>query len=407
MTNFNYTIAFGKLPKTPTDILDLYVTIENNGDEDLSVSNHLGVRGREPQFRIKASLGNDGVGSFTVPPGETLRREVVGLRINIARFADEKGSVQEHLSFCGYAGVGTDLDPVFLPADPLPVSVDMSEVNWLSTDYGTRSHFCAVGQDVFYVSADAGTCRLPEIKAADARALTTTCLTYGDSVYLRNHGKSKQPKAPLQGLNDLFYRDADQIWTPYGKAKVDDPESFETIDIEGSPMQNSKNREPNIQPFTRGFYCAYGRDKTAGYFFTENSSTKHAIKLRGCKSPEKLVSLGFGFAKDDAKIYFEGKSFKGPDPATFEVLNAQYRQDKSGIWYGDRHVADIDPATFVLVAAPEDLEMGRIDTTFSSWCKDAAGYLGFGHRKPPRGSYEEKRAKFKERLANRPSQVPF
>jgi uncharacterized protein (TIGR02996 family) len=83
----------------------------------------------------------------------------------------------------------------------------------------------------------------------------------------------------------------------------------------------------------------YARDATRAYYLAYPCADAVATELR---------VLGEGFASTASRVYFEGQSIEGADPATFEVLpRSGYARDRSRVFR--RHLRNVDPDQYELV----------------------------------------------------------
>lgn len=268
------------------------------------------------------------------------------------------------------------------------LTLDGAGIEWVPTDYGAPSLFCVYDGQVMATGNNDINHPLPKADPTDLQAVTRSLLVSKGKIYARSFSSARAPKAPLLGLNGLFYRSGDEIRTNYGPGKIDDPASFEVLDG-GHPSIHSDGVKED------GYRCSYARDKDTAYFFCESTDTKHAIKVRGCKSPETLQSLDGAFAKDDTRVYLEGRHVKGADAASFEVLNGAYGRDKNGIWYLDTLVKDADPDSFEILEDPAQVAYARSSTRYGSqWARDKNQTFNRGRKAREGRGYAEQCAKF-------------
>lgn len=183
----------------------------------------------------------------------------------------------------------------------------------------------------------------------------------------------------FQILNHLFAGNKEIIITRYGNAKIEDPETFKVIDNGLMPSPFSSELD--------GYKCGYAIDKYFAYYFDESTSTQHAIKIKACKKPNSLKSLGFSYSKDDENVYLEGKKIVKAKPETFEILNRNYSTDGKNIFYHQRTVENIDLKSFVILPT-KSYPKSPNKILNSSWGKDKNNYfkMGFTNKK---SKYEE------------------
>jgi|GEM_PF-4897110 len=270
----------------------------------------------------------------------------------------------------------------------LSVPLDTTDVDWLVTDYGGASGFFAYGAEVYAATGHHGNTALENLVPGDVQTLTRNILLGKGRTHFLDFSKKRAPKGLLTGLNAVFYRTEDDVFTNYGRAKVDDPASFEVVDMGHPSLYGSQDTR-------EGYMCSYARDAGAAYFFCESTSTKHAIKLRACKTPGRLESLGQSYARDDKNVYLEGRVIKGADPASFQRISGRHARDKSGIWYLDMPIEGADPDTFEVLDDPIHAPF-EVDRKYgSNWSRDSAHeYDGWMSPKDPERSYAAQCARF-------------
>lgn len=188
------------------------------------------------------------------------------------------------------------------------LTLDNAGIDWVPTDYGALSFFCTFKGEMFAGGSFDMNTPLPKADPNVLQALTFSMLVSKGKLYSSGYSSARAPKAPLLGLNGVFFHSGKEIRTNYGPGKIDDPASFEVLEP-CLPSLYSKGITED------GYQCSYARDKDCAYFFDESKSTKHAIKVRACKSPETLQSLAGAFAKDDTRVFLEGRHIKGTDAA--------------------------------------------------------------------------------------------
>ena len=293
-----------------------------------------------------------------VPDGIALRPEVSYVALAPG---DRHEEVREHslplvefLGQTGHQSISIDLSHRIYTASADPdradyttvtrkvtLSVDLTGVDWLMTHYRRPAQFFSYGGGVYACGSNKGHELLAGLQPGAVKALTRKLLLGGGKLHLLSHSSRRAPKGQLTGLSDVFFRSETEIFTNYGPAKVEDPASFQPVDPGHTSLHGSGGAD--------GDRCGYGRDASAGYFFCESTSGKHAVKLRGCRSPQTLEALGQSYARDEDKVYLEGRSIKGADPASFTRIGTYHARDRSGIWYLDERIEGADPDTFELL----------------------------------------------------------
>lgn len=277
---------------------------------------------------------------------------------------------------------------VFTDWHDVTLTLDSAGIDWIPTDGGAASLFCVYDGQVYACGSYDQNIPLPKADTLDLQAVTRSFLVSGGKIYDRGYSSTRAPKAPLLGLNGVFYRSGDEIRTNYGPGKIDDPASFEVLDA-GLPSLYSDSTSED------GYHCSYARDKDSAYFFCESTSTKHALKIRACKSPETLQSLDGPFAKDAKNVYLEGRKIPKADAASFELINGLYGRDKNGIWYLDTLMDKADPDSFEILDDPGQVGFGRKETKYGSqWARDKNLTFNRGRKAREGRGYAEQCAKF-------------
>jgi len=144
--------------------------------------------------------------------------------------------------------------------------------------------------------------------------------------FLKDHRRVYRKGVLLRGItpegfhcfNPAYIGNRQVIYTPYGDAKVAHPETFEVLD---SGLGRSGHPE------------GYGRDAEFVYFFTCSTDTSHAVRLRGCKNPAAFTLLPWGYAKDDAHVYYDQAIVKQALPDSFAVLGDGYARDERHVFW--------------------------------------------------------------------------
>lgn len=238
---------------------------------------------------------------------------------------------------------------------PLRIEVDLTGIEVLNTSTGEPSCYVRHHGVVYFVwhgSRGHGKAyRTVPVDSDSARVLSNqqACCHYlvDDQHVFRNGCLIKEVKADgFKVFNHVFAGDAHAILTPYGNAKVMQPEHFEPLD-DGDQYNLKKAGLTSCK-------AGYGRDGVHAYWFDSSNSTAHAIIVKACKQAHTFVSLGLGFAKDKDHVYLEGRRIKGADPSTWQMINRLFSRDKKSVYYLTEKVVDADPATFEIIAADDE-----------------------------------------------------
>ncbi len=193
-----------------------------------------------------------------------------------------------------------------------------------------------------------------------------------DRVFLRAKLQRGVNPKNFKLINHLYAGNDEVILTRYGKAKVENPKTFKVLDNGLMPSPLSSEID--------GYKCGYAIDNEVAYYFDESTSTQHAIKIKACKNPSELKSLGFGFAKDDKSVFLEGKKITKAKPDTFKILNRNYSTDGKNIFYHREVLDNADLESFEIL--PTRLYQRSPDPILnSSWAKDKNNFYEIGYMK--------------------------
>ena len=155
--------------------------------------------------------------------------------------------------------------------------------------------------------------------------------------------------------------------TSYGDAKVEEPDSFETLDA----ADNYHLRQPS-----GGYRAGFARDRRFVYFFDESTSTKHAVRLKACKNPGAFVGPQRRIRARRSERLLREQSHQGRRSETWRLLSRSFSRDVKRAYYGVEPLAEVDLASFDVVEDP------RGDEPFESlWARDLHGYFERGVRR--------------------------
>lgn len=198
-------------------------------------------------------------------------------------------------------------------------------------------------------------------------------------VFLRARLQRGVNPKTFQLINHLFAGNEEIILTRYGNAKVEHPKTFKVLDDGLTPSTFSSQ--------IGGYQCGYAIDKEFAYYFDESTSTEHAIRVKACKNPSELQSLGFGFAKDDKNIFLEGRKITKAKPDTFKIINRYYATDGKHIFYRRDVLDNADVASFEIL--PTRVSQRNPDPILNSyWAKDKNHYYDM-HYTREKSDYEK------------------
>ncbi|MEN5202925.1 DKNYY domain-containing protein [Stenotrophomonas sp. TWI700] len=247
-------------------------------------------------------------------------------------------------------------------SNTVTLELDLRDIKILTTASGIASQYLEYQGQVYFISADREGRKQWRLQADATSAKALQGLSKGQC-YLRDHAAVFSDGRALKGLNPetfsilngIFASDGKTVITLYGNAKVTDPQSFVVLD---DGHQDITDNECVIS--------GYARDKANGYWFTNSTSSKHAMVIRACKQPASLESLGNGFARDCDHVYLEGVRIPAADPQTWQRINRLYSRDAKHVFYLTRKL-EADPDTFQALESFDPLES-------SYWGRDRTNY---------------------------------
>ncbi|MFV0472850.1 MAG: DKNYY domain-containing protein [Pikeienuella sp.] len=237
--------------------------------------------------------------------------------------------------------------------------------DWLQTDFSARSCFFRESGQIHFscgLRRDSTICD----DTGAARALSYELLLDGKTLH-HGYSSKRAPKGRLRGVNGVFYRTDDDIWTLHGPAKIEHPSSFEVLD---DGLEHSS-----------GCRSGYARDKEFVYFFDEESETRHATRVRACKDPAAFRRIGPSHFTDGRSVYWRWSKIPGADPDSFQTLGYSYGRDSNSIWIFNLRLEHIDRESFTLIDDPSDiLRYRKRELELSGWARDKFGLIYCGDR---------------------------
>lgn len=235
------------------------------------------------------------------------------------------------------------------------LEVDFRETKRLLAPSGEPSRYIVEGEKLVYIShasrAYESPTRVLKGPVDTARVLDPQYLVAGKAVYCNGRAVRGADASSFRVLNAVYAKDRASIFTPYGDAKVEDPESFEVLDEGDSFIFHDPSRP--------GYRAGFGRDLQAVYFFDESVDTKHAKRVKGAV-PQSFLSLGMAYGTDGHSVYVEHRRLKGADSATFHRISHWFWADRATVFCGGAALAGVRPSEFEVI----DLGGG---SWFSQW----------------------------------------
>lgn len=308
------------------------------------------------------------ISDVSLAPGETWS-ENVPLHIPSACLTRQKNNVLSiGLMIDIWAGASPESFEQKKFYEQCKIQMPTPSLDWLVTDYGAQSRFYRKDGQVFFSAPyqrDTAIC-------ADTKGIRALCpdlLLNGKTIHYGVESKKRTPKGELRGVNGVFYRTDEDIWTLQGPAKIKDPASFEVLDDGGE--------------VSSGHRSGFARDTAHVYHCDEMSDTRHAVPVKGCKEPAAFTLLGPGHFKDSQNVFWTWLKLSGADPNSFEALNYTYGRDNSGIWYMNTRLENVDVQSFKLIHDPN--EHPGFHDDLGGWGQDKQGWIYCGDRVEPEG----------------------
>ena len=252
--------------------------------------------------------------------------------------------------------LGSHSDRVTALSAPVFLEIDLRDISVLPTADGRPSSYVRHRDQIYFVwhgsrgharSHRAVSADLVTAKALSGRGDFCQYLVDGQSVYRDGVRVKDLSSDGFRIHNAIFAGNAQAVLTPYGNAKVVHPSRFEVIDGAEQYMMRKQGEPGDIK-------AGYARDDVHGYWFCCSSSTPHATVIKACKSPDTLISLDFGYARDADHVYLEGVRIAGARPDSWSMVNRLYSRDAKSVFYLTRKVADVDLASFEVVCGSDD-----------------------------------------------------
>jgi hypothetical protein len=135
-------------------------------------------------------------------------------------------------------------------------------------------------------------------------------------------------------LNCLFARDKDTLFCFAGPAKFLDVESFQVLDDGGFCGEES-----NWGPA----YVGFCRHKQGVYYYDIGC---HKPRLLKGADADSFTPLGYGFAKDRVRCYYNYTSLKSAKPESFELLSQRFSRDAAKVFCHSFEVVGADRDSF-------------------------------------------------------------
>ena len=380
-------LSLQKTTIQPIDMITVLVTFQNTSKEVMEVSSLAYLTAFTEQYQ--AVDGSNVAQADQAPDNYTLEPNVemtlkFHMRLPLQSYDMSADQVAMTLHF------EATIQDVTIPTKPKfiafkvdkDICIDCSQAEQLLGEDGEPTPYITNAGSVYFINKFSETSKqLKKIKlnATSAKALSPQYAKDNTLVYFGQTLQKDVAATAFQQLNSLFAGNNEIIYTKYGKAKVESPETFEVV---GKVMPSQFSSQVD------GYTCGFGRDKKHAYFFCDSTSQAHASQIKACKNPTNLVSLGFAYAKDEKHVYLESKRVPKADPDTFELLSRVYGKDKNRLYFNGRPIeGDFEPANIrILPSRPypkcEDLLLD------SEWFTDGHHIYHSWGIKTPNTEYE-------------------
>lgn len=354
----------------PFDKIDIQVIFENDGAQQVIVPKLLGYI---PSFNNESKEGTTGKESLEkYPTDNTLKpNEKVIYRfeqfIELCFISEKKSIITCEFNLkISTANLGKEISK--------PINIDFSDYQRIKAQNGEWSNYYQANNTLFYYSTYSRAYE-PAITVLKGKPNDYTVLNKNYAITDKkvfNDGRLVRgvSAAGFQVFNSLFSGNEEIILTRYGKAKVEHPKTLKVLDDGLMPSPFSFQID--------GYRCGYAIDKEFAYYFDESTSTGHAIRIRACKNPSELQSLGFAFAKDDKTVFWEGKKITKAKPDTFKIINRNYATDGKHIFYHRDIVDNADIESFEILPT-QSYPRSPDPILNSSWAKDKNHYYQRGY----------------------------
>lgn len=380
----------------PYEEIHIEVMIENNTSSEIVIPPNFGYK---PWFNGKSAEGTSGKESVqkynssnTLKPSEIIfynfkqqlelcyipkKEDItsfnfkvnfrIGNTVDVIKYPHTKKDIM--LDFNGFSIIDD-----FVTGFEEELEVDFANYKNLLSEENTHSNYYTSGNTIFYYSPYSRgyekAITILKGTSKDYRILDKKYAINSKSVYRDGRLVKGVNSKGFKVYNNLFAGNEEIIVTSYGNAKVENPKAFRVLDngLEASDFTCDIN----------GYKGGYATDEIFVYYFDESTITKHATKLKACKSPEKIEVLGYGYAKDDKNVYMGAIKIPKANPETFKLINRGYSTDEKNVFFHRRLIESADLNTFEIL--PMRVWMNKNPDKFlnSNWARDKNYYYEYG-----------------------------
>lgn len=131
----------------------------------------------------------------------------------------------------------------------------------------------------------------------------------------------------------------------YGFSKEQDTIKFQNEIVKGIDATTFEILDENYcKDKNQVFYFRTYRE-SRDYFFTK----KHQIQKLENADAASFLTLGYGYAKDNARAWYNGSNFKVADIPGLAALNHHFTQDNINVYLDCKQVLGIDGSTFEII----------------------------------------------------------
>ncbi|WP_298781417.1 DKNYY domain-containing protein [uncultured Polaribacter sp.] len=355
----------------PFESLKIQIAIENNTSNKIIIPRLFSYT---PHFNENFKESTSGKESFEkyksdniLEPNKTIFYNY-NQPIELCFIKNKKGIVS--VDFKLNIGIGNDFGTSIIEK----IKVDFNEYYNIKSKENTPSNYYASKDVIFYYStysrAYENAISILKGKVIDYQVLNKNYAINSKKVFKDGRLVRGITSTNFKIHNILFSGNDNIILTLYGKAKVENPKTFKVLDKGLMPSLFSSEID--------GSKCGYAIDNQFAYYFDESTSTQHAVKIKPCKNPHLLQSLGLGYAKDDRNVYLHGKKIVKAKPNTFKIINRNYSTDGKNIFYHHHLIENIDLKSFEILPT-KSYPKSPDKILNSSWSKDNNNYYEIGY----------------------------
>lgn len=363
------TIQINNPRLKPFEAIDIQVIIENNTTNKVLVPRYLGYTPFFNGENKESTTGQECIEKYKTDnlllPNQSI---VYSFRQSLELCLIEKKKDIATVEFKLTIRMGENTESIVKNLE-----VDFTDFVNLISKENTASHYYSSDNVIFYYSPYSRAYE-PAIKILKGAVKNYTVISENyiiDDKKVYNNGRLVKTinSKGFKIYNALFAGNKDSVLTAYGNAKAENPATFKVLDDGLTPSQFASQNN--------GYKCSYAVDSQFAYYFDTATDTRHATRIKACKNPQTLESLGFAYAKDDKNVYFAGKKINKANPKTFSLINRHYSTDGKHLFHHNNMIDKADLASFEIL--PTIAEENSPDPILNShWAKDKNHYFEHG-----------------------------